>query len=244
MWKVPDLEVPTKMEFFQGKVILSTMSAGNMLVAKNRHSFFGRLGLLEKDGAMLAPYSGVKPRVLEIGAPGRFFADAIFCNSINNSGFLWVLPGDCPIVVLEGERRKMLIHLSLEALLKGVLERALRLFPEPKKTKALVLPGIQKCCYRFPGNHLILERIALDNAWEGAVCPVIPENGKGLYSVSLADRIEKTLISRAVEFETIQICTCCGSHSHSDGGYIFPSHRRSKVLGLEEARFLVVFKNE
>jgi copper oxidase (laccase) domain-containing protein len=242
MWKLPlESQVTGKTECMEvgSGIILSTNAAGNMLDDGVRSAFFDRLGLEEQEGALLAPCNSDRPKISRAMNPGQFSADALL--TTNPSVFLWVMPGDCPIIFLRDNEKKMIVHLSLSALLRGALERSLRVF-RPGRTQVLIGPSIQECCYVFAADHPILRNLVqlTTCCWDGAIIPVHPNNGEGArYRISLQNRIENTLFSRGFcEFEEVPICTCCGLDK--DGNYVFPSHRRSTKNGLSESRFMAV----
>lgn len=203
----------------------------------------GQQAFLEKieapPGAHLFPVVGGKKAIVRVvKRPGKIEADALI---VKHRQFrLTMLPGDCPPIVLVDEESSMiaLLHGSRDALERRVIQKTLRVWREegadPDQTKAFVGPGIGVCCYWFPPSQ---ERESWLRLWPKEYILESPSLFGGSYwAIDLQGFIREHLWREGIRTTLFSgVCTCC---SQEEGGFSFPSHRRSKMLGNPESRFL------
>lgn len=152
---------------------------------------------------------------------------------------LGILPGDCfPIVIagLQKEKLKILslVHAGFLASSSHIVRRTIRVMASLLKTDEMMMgigPGIQSCCYRKKLCSLInwdqeeWKPYMTQRRSHSAHFDLLRFN----YNEAQKEGVKKIFLAN--------VCTCCGMKG---GEFLFPSHRRSFLLGEKDSRFLTV----
>jgi polyphenol oxidase len=197
------------------------------LVRRNRDGTIAALGLPRFTTARQA--HSVETLVVDRSTAGQGFGDATevlptadVLVTEERRLPLAVLTADCLPVVLASDHALVVIHAGWRGLAAGILDRAVRLFPDPSRVAGAVGPAIGPCHYEVGAD-------VVDAVAGGSPAGAVHRGRGGRRFLDLPGTAVAVLEGAGVkEVEAADLCTAC----HEDR---FFSYRRDGVTGRQAA---------